>query len=177
MTPPFCVPCDTTPCVTVILAMPWLQDMHKLMNKDKIILRFTARMTPGSSVSHADAGRRFVLSYFMMDDSLLIFEPPVRNSGIIGGKFLERQRVYKPQSEEIYTYQVWRNGLPVHGGWQSTHDAMLSILRLSRREAGGAAADGFLAMLQAQSTTGPPQRVSQCLLAPCCAPVQLPVCC
>jgi hypothetical protein len=80
--------------------------MHKLMNKDKIILRFTARMTPGSSVSHADAGRRFVLSYLMMDDSLLIFEPPVRNSGIIGGKFLERQRVYKPQSEEIYTYKV-----------------------------------------------------------------------
>lgn len=34
-----------------------LQDMHKLMNKDKIILRFTARMTPGqSAVSHADAG-------------------------------------------------------------------------------------------------------------------------
>lgn len=51
-------------------------------------------------------GRRFVLSYFMMDDSLLIFEPPIRNSGIVGGKFLERQRVYKPESEEIYTYQV-----------------------------------------------------------------------
>jgi hypothetical protein len=47
-----------------------------------------------------------VLSYFMMDDSLLIFEPPIRNSGIVGGKFLERQRVYKPESEEIYTYQV-----------------------------------------------------------------------
>jgi hypothetical protein len=31
--------------------------MHKLMNKDKIILRFTAHMTPGqSAVSHADAG-------------------------------------------------------------------------------------------------------------------------
>lgn len=44
----------------------------------------------------------------MMDDSLLIFEPPIRNSGIVGGKFLERQRVYKPESEEIYTYQVRR---------------------------------------------------------------------
>ncbi|KAF6256559.1 hypothetical protein COO60DRAFT_1627135 [Scenedesmus sp. NREL 46B-D3] len=91
-------------CVALVPKPP-KKDMHKLMNKDKIILRFTARMTPGSSVSHADAGRRFVLSYFMMDDSLLIFEPPVRNSGIIGGKFLERQRVYKPQSEEIYTYK------------------------------------------------------------------------
>jgi hypothetical protein len=47
-----------------------------------------------------------VLSYFMMDDSMLIFEPPIRNSGIVGGKFLERQRVYKPESEEIYTHQV-----------------------------------------------------------------------
>eukprot|EP00879_Flechtneria_rotunda_P003529 GHRR01003761.1.p1 GENE.GHRR01003761.1~~GHRR01003761.1.p1 ORF type:complete len:637 (+),score=222.63 GHRR01003761.1:163-2073(+) len=91
-------------CVALVPKPP-KKDMHKLMNKDKIILRFTARMTPGSSVSHADAGRRFVLSYFMMDDSILIFEPPVRNSGIVGGKFLERQRVYKPQSEEIYTYQ------------------------------------------------------------------------
>ncbi|KIY92203.1 EF-hand domain-containing family member C2 [Monoraphidium neglectum] len=88
---------------------PWYAacDMHKLMNKDKIILRFTARMAPTAThaLSHADAGRNFVLSYFLMDDSLLIFEPPVRNSGIGGGKFLERQRVYKPGSEEIYTYQ------------------------------------------------------------------------
>eukprot|EP00775_Hariotina_reticulata_P011400 gene11400-11548_t len=91
-------------CVALVPKPP-KKDMHKLMNKDKIILRFTARMTPVSSVSHADAGRRFVLSYFMMDDSILLFEAPVRNSGIIGGKFLERQRVYKPQSEEIYTYQ------------------------------------------------------------------------
>lgn len=40
-----------------------LQDMHKLMNKDKIILRFTARMTPGqSAVSHADAGGCLVVT-------------------------------------------------------------------------------------------------------------------
>jgi hypothetical protein len=41
----------------VLVACLLLQDMHKLMNKDKIILRFAARMTPGqSAVSHADAG-------------------------------------------------------------------------------------------------------------------------
>ncbi|MEW5310689.1 MAG: hypothetical protein WDW38_002460 [Sanguina aurantia] len=33
-----------------------------------------------------------------------LFEPPARNSGIAGGKFLERQKIYKAQSEEIYTY-------------------------------------------------------------------------
>ncbi len=88
------------------------QDMHKLMNKDKIILRFSARMaeTATHKLSKADASRSFVLSYFMMDDSVLIFEPPIRNSGITGGKFLERQRVYKPESEEIYTYQVSAGG-------------------------------------------------------------------
>ena len=37
--------------------------------------------------------RRFVLSYFMADDTLSIFEPPLRNSGIIGGKYLERSKV------------------------------------------------------------------------------------
>jgi len=96
-------------CIALVPKPP-KKDMHKLMNKDKIILRFTARMarTPTHALSHADAGRSFVLSYFLMDDSILIFEPPVRNSGIGGGKFLERQRVYKPESEEIYTYQVSR---------------------------------------------------------------------
>ena len=29
---------------------------------------------------------------------MTIYEPPVRNSGIIGGKFLERTRVAKPNS-------------------------------------------------------------------------------
>jgi hypothetical protein len=52
--------------------------MHKLMNKDKIVLRFTARMAPTDThaLSQADAGRSFVLSYFMMDDSLLIVSQP-----------------------------------------------------------------------------------------------------
>jgi hypothetical protein len=64
--------------------------------------------SPHCKVGHTDRERSFVLSYFMMDDSLLIFEPPVRNSGIGGGKYLERSKVYKPAplSEETYTYQV-----------------------------------------------------------------------
>ena len=37
--------------------------------------------------------RVFVLSYFMGDGSLSIFEPPQRNSGLPGGKFLERMKV------------------------------------------------------------------------------------
>ena len=33
------------------------------------------------------------------DDMMTIYEPPVRNAGIIGGKFLERTRAVKPGSQ------------------------------------------------------------------------------
>ena len=89
-----------------LVPKPPKRDMHKLMNKDKIILRFTVKMMDTDTHKHSaiDLARRFVLSYFMMDDTVQVFEPPIRNSGIAAGKFLERQKVYKPNSEEIYTY-------------------------------------------------------------------------
>ena len=37
--------------------------------------------------------RVFVLSCFLADDSLAVFEPVVENRGIIGGKYLERRQV------------------------------------------------------------------------------------
>ena len=43
-----------------------------------------------------DKNRRFILSYRLSDDMITIYEPQVRNSGIIGGKFLERTRVARP---------------------------------------------------------------------------------
>lgn len=92
-------------CLSLVPKPP-KRDLHKLMNKDKIILRFVAKIVDTDTHRHSatDLARRFIVSYFMMDDSLLIFEPPVRNTGIAGGKFLERQKIYKPRSEEIYTY-------------------------------------------------------------------------
>ncbi|XP_046494790.1 EF-hand domain-containing protein 1 isoform X2 [Equus quagga] len=45
-----------------------------------------------------DKDRRFVFSYFLATDMISIFEPPVRNSGIIGGKYLGRTKVIKPYS-------------------------------------------------------------------------------
>lgn len=56
-------------------------------------------------VQPADEDRQFVLSYFMNDDTISVFEPPIRNSGMIGGKFLERGIKYKTGTEEQYTYK------------------------------------------------------------------------
>lgn len=40
-----------------------------------------------------DSKRRFVVSFYMADSSVAVYEPPVSNSGFLGGKFLQRQRV------------------------------------------------------------------------------------
>lgn len=45
-----------------------------------------------------DKNRRFILSYFLADDTISIYEPPVKNSGILGGKYLKRTKVTKPGS-------------------------------------------------------------------------------
>ena len=58
---------------------------------------------------------RFIISYFLSDDTIIVFEPPQRNSGILGGKFLERGRIKKPDDisyhiaqVSIFAYALWQ---------------------------------------------------------------------
>lgn len=57
-------------------------------------LRFRARFhacPPGD----VNAGREFVVTYFLEDDTLSVYEPRVKNSGVVGGRFLDRGRFRK----------------------------------------------------------------------------------
>ncbi len=56
-------------------------------------LRFLARLNVKDPIQ---AERRFIISYFLADDSILVHEPPIKNSGVGGGKFLERMKIKKP---------------------------------------------------------------------------------
>lgn len=47
---------------------------------------------------------RFVVSYFLADDSLSVFEPPRRNSGIPGGRTADRGRVRRPDKGPVDYY-------------------------------------------------------------------------
>ena len=47
-----------------------------------------------------DKQRKFVITYFLHDDTLLVYEPPIRNSGIVGGKFLEKAKYEHEANEE-----------------------------------------------------------------------------
>ena len=57
-----------------------------------------------------DKSRKFIISYRLGDDTISIHEPPQRNTGIIGGRFLERTRVSKPGkiSIKIISIPIWK---------------------------------------------------------------------
>lgn len=52
--------------------------------------------------SAISAQRRFVVNFHMGDDSISVFEPEIRNSGISGGKFFERKRFKNPQTNTYF---------------------------------------------------------------------------
>jgi len=62
-------------------------DFKKWMENDGINLRFEAKFTDPDEI---DSMRRFVITYYMNNDSMSVFEKFERNSGFLGGKFLEK---------------------------------------------------------------------------------------
>eukprot|EP00162_Nutomonas_longa_P013673 comp21659_c0_seq1/m.48001 comp21659_c0_seq1/g.48001 ORF comp21659_c0_seq1/g.48001 comp21659_c0_seq1/m.48001 type:complete len:737 (+) comp21659_c0_seq1:76-2286(+) len=75
-----------------LVPKPPKQDIKKMLEDDKHIVRFNAKLI---SRVPEDKDRDFVVSFFLADNTVSVFEPPKRNSGMVGGKFLERQRVYR----------------------------------------------------------------------------------
>ncbi|KAF0292157.1 EF-hand domain-containing protein 1 [Amphibalanus amphitrite] len=71
------------------------KDYMKYLENDGIILRFEA-VLESQKPYHRE--RRFIISYYPSDDTISIYERVLRNSGVIGGKFLHRRRVDKPES-------------------------------------------------------------------------------
>lgn len=63
------------------------------------MLRFTARF---NTRVPEDLERRFIVSFFLADDSISIFEPAQKNSGIIEGKFLERSKYKNVDRDNAY---------------------------------------------------------------------------
>ena len=75
---------------------PPKKDFFKWVDQ-QICLRFTAVF---ACPKPEDTHRSFILTYFLNDDSLQIYEPSNKNSGIWTGKFLERGS-YKLANGEV----------------------------------------------------------------------------
>ncbi|NWH56083.1 EFHC1 protein, partial [Geococcyx californianus] len=91
----FGMPEDSLQNCFSLFPKPPKKDVIKMLEKGNKVLRYQVTL---ESPDPVDRKRRFILSYFLSNDTISIYEPPVRNSGIIGGKYLGRTRVPKPGS-------------------------------------------------------------------------------
>ena len=64
-----------------------------MLENDNKTLRYAASMVP---IRPEDKNRRFIITYRLADHMITIYEPPIKNTGILGGKFLEATRIPKP---------------------------------------------------------------------------------
>ncbi|EDW74855.1 uncharacterized protein Dwil_GK15906 [Drosophila willistoni] len=83
-------------CLTVEPKPPHA-DFKKLMQFDGCILRFGAKLI---SAIRENLERNFIISYFLADDTVQIYEVARRNSGFLGGEFLKKARVPLPGQEK-----------------------------------------------------------------------------
>merc|ERR1719506_2348854 len=67
-------------------------DMKRYIAEGTSCLRFRASLV---GEEHAEVKREFVVQYFLADNTISIQEPPIRNSGIWGGRFMARKRCRK----------------------------------------------------------------------------------
>ncbi|KAH7619155.1 hypothetical protein Ndes2526B_g06108 [Nannochloris sp. 'desiccata'] len=83
-------------------------------------LRFTARLIERprqQNLPEESLERRFVVSFFLSDGTISVYETPVPNSGIVGGKYLERRKAYKAGGAEKISEKDLKVGgtLELHG--------------------------------------------------------------
>ncbi|CAM6091153.1 unnamed protein product [Calypogeia fissa] len=94
--------------MNVIHLMPrsWPKDFFKMMNNGGKVMCFACKMVEDAEhwVSPVDKTRWFIFQFFMEDDSLSVYEPPARNSGVVNGRYIHRQNsTRKPGTLEAYT--------------------------------------------------------------------------
>ncbi|EGR34903.1 flagellar microtugule protofilament ribbon protein, putative [Ichthyophthirius multifiliis] len=75
------------------------KDINKMYTQDQYILRFESRLI---SQCKDDNQRKFIISFYCGDDTIMVYEDADKNSGIWGGKFLERMIHYNPITGKQY---------------------------------------------------------------------------
>ena len=63
--------------------------MKKMFKQDMHILRFNARLV---STEPDDESRTFIISYYCGNDTIHVYEVCDKNSGRIGGPFIQRKK-------------------------------------------------------------------------------------
>ena len=74
----------------------YVADKYK---RDKHILRFSAKLI---SSFPSDEERAFIISYFVRDEDIMVYEVAKRNSGRQSCKFIEKKRMKNPYTGKYY---------------------------------------------------------------------------
>lgn len=97
---------DTLANCIDLIPKPPRKDFIKFMRKDRQglnsnVLRFVAKLDTTRPI---DIDRTFIIFFYLSDDTIAVFERPQRNSGIIAGSFLERNRIVKSKTQDATIY-------------------------------------------------------------------------
>lgn len=82
-------PEDSLGSVYSLQPKPPKKDMTKLFTNDQYVLRYEARMI---SENRDENDRKFIISFFCGDDTIQVYQNADKNSGVWGGKFMERKK-------------------------------------------------------------------------------------
>lgn len=97
---------DSLASAKSLVPKPPKRDWRKWTENEGKILRFSAKL------AHAipeDRHRQFVIQLYLENDTLMIYEPAIRNSGIVGGKFLNREK-HRKADGSVYTVADFKIG-------------------------------------------------------------------
>ncbi|AIN99468.1 hypothetical protein LPMP_270860 [Leishmania panamensis] len=100
--PPFVPPCSTRREISEEEMRERHNEKHEELRRHRFansVVKFLARL---DNNKEEDKVRRFVLAVYPADNTVSIFEPVIRNSGIVGGKFLQRQKVRRADGEYFH---------------------------------------------------------------------------
>eukprot|EP01061_Rhynchopus_euleeides_P037946 TRINITY_DN65265_c0_g1_i1.p1 TRINITY_DN65265_c0_g1~~TRINITY_DN65265_c0_g1_i1.p1 ORF type:complete len:582 (+),score=236.42 TRINITY_DN65265_c0_g1_i1:147-1748(+) len=81
-----------------LVLKPPKKNVKQYIENSGAMLKFRMKI---DTADPANEVRRFVLTYYLADDTVSIFEPAQRNSGIIGGKFLQRRKVKHSNTGQV----------------------------------------------------------------------------
>lgn len=96
----FGTPADSMANVVKLQPKAPKADMKKMFKQDMHILRFNAKLV---STEPDDENREFIISFYCGDDTIQVYEVCDKNSGRIGGKFMERKNHINPVNDSNYT--------------------------------------------------------------------------
>lgn len=90
---------DSLGSVYALDPKPPKRDEKKFYRSDMHVLRFDTKLI---SPEPDDENRKFVVNFFCGDDTIEVFEVCERNSGRLGGKFMERKKHTNPVTDKYY---------------------------------------------------------------------------